>query len=60
MNSSTMKTKKSLVSTQSPSVPLDCWYALALTSQLSTKPLSIPFVLGELVAVRHPDGSVHV
>ena len=60
MNSSTMTTKKSAVSTEVPSVPLDCWYALALTSQLSTKPLSIPFVLGELVAVRHPNGAVHV
>lgn len=60
MNSSTMTTKQSSVSTAAPSVPLDCWYAMALSSQLTDKPFAISFVLGELVAVRHSDGAVHV
>lgn len=40
--------------------PTDCWYAMALSSQICDTPFSIPFVLGELVAIRQFDGSVLV
>jgi phenylpropionate dioxygenase-like ring-hydroxylating dioxygenase large terminal subunit len=41
-------------------LPRDCWYAMALASQVGTAPLAIPFQEGELVATRGADGSVVV
>lgn len=47
-------------SSTQPSVPRDCWYAMALASQIGSDPYSIPFVDGELVAYRQSDGTVIV
>mgnify|MGYP006283352219 CR=1 FL=1 len=41
-------------------LPSDCWYALALSSQVGSEPFGIPFQAGELVATRRQDGSVVV
>ena len=60
MNTSEGMTSNRSAGNDQASVPRDCWYAMALSSQLSEKPVSIPFVLGELVAVRDRDSSVHV
>lgn len=41
-------------------LPRDCWYALALSGAVTQAPHAIPFQDGDLVATRHPDGSVVV
>lgn len=41
-------------------LPRDCWYAMALASQVGPAPLAIPFQEGELVATRRADGAIVV
>lgn len=50
----------SLSTAGSSGLPRDCWYALALGSQVGQSPLPIPFQEGELVATRRGDGTVVV